>query len=327
MLLAGCADAGGGKQASAGDDVKVLAILSPTDGAVVSSSTVQVRGTAPAGSEIVQDISFAPDQRTSADSSGLWVLTVDLKEGENVLKFRIGSDDATVKTIRVTYTESAAKASDSSTPSPSPNETVSEASPTASPTATATAVPTPTPKPTAKPTPTPTPAPTPKPTPAPRVFDDGDWIVGTDIQPGTYRLREEPFLCYWERLSGFSGSLDEIIANGNESGYAIVTIGKSDAGFSSSGCGTWTSDLSAVTESPKAPFQDGTYIVGTDVAPGTWRSSGGDDLCYSERLKGFGGTLSSIIANNVGSTGMIVTIRSTDKGFSSSGCGTWTKIK
>jgi hypothetical protein len=24
---------------------------------------------------------------------------------------------------------------------------------------------------------------------------------------------------------------------------------------------------------------------------------------------------------------MIVTIRSTDKGFSSSGCGTWTKIK
>lgn len=309
MLLTGCGEAQG-TDTLAGDDLKVLTIVSPADGTVVSSPTVQVRGMAPAGSEIVQDISLAADQRTSADATGAWVLTVDLENGENVLKFRIGSDDATVKTIRVTYTEP----SRSETAAPSPSEA-------------ATAAATLTPEPTAKPKATPTPAPTPKPTPAARTFDDGDWIVGDDIKPGTYRLRDEPFLCYWERLSGFGGSLGEIIANGNESSYAIVTIGKSDVGFSSSGCGTWTSDLSAVTTSPKAPFGDGTYMVGTDVAPGTWRSSGGSDLCYSARLKGFGGTLSSIIANDVGKTGMIVTIHSTDKGFSSSGCGTWTKIK
>lgn len=304
----------------------ILTISSPANGAVVTSSTIEVQGTAPPGAEIVQDISLAPDQRTSATADGSWVLTVDLKEGENVLKFRIGTDTGTTKTIRVTFEPNAASNQSSSSASPT-DQLSNEAAATATERATPQEVPTA--KPTAAPTPVPTPVPTPtpKPTPAARTFDDGDWVVGSDIQPGTYRLREAPFLCYWERLKGFSGSLDDIIANGNTSSYAVVSVGKSDAGFSSTGCGTWSSDLSAVTASKTAPFGEGTFIVNVDIAPGTWRSSGGTDLCYAERLKGFGGTLDSIIANDIGKTGMIVTIAKTDKGFSSSGCGTWTKIK
>jgi hypothetical protein len=154
-------------------------------------------------------------------------------------------------------------------------------------------------------------------------FGDGTYIVGSDIAPGRYRARNLGLLCYWERLSGLGGSFDEIIANGNPSGSsAVVEIRPTDKGFSSSGCGQWTTDLSAVTSSTAAPFSDGTYIVGVDIAPGTWRSPGGD-LCYWERLGGFSGEFGDIIANGVPGGQAIVTIASTDVGFSTSGCGEW----
>ncbi len=71
-------------------------------------------------------------------------------------------------------------------------------------------------------------------------FDEGTYIVDTDVQPGTYRSGENDG-CYWARLRGFSGEIDDIIANDfRDSGQSIVTIKRSDAGFTTSGCGTWT---------------------------------------------------------------------------------------
>lgn len=182
----------------------------------------------------------------------------------------------------------------------------------------------PTAAPTTAPTvaPTPTPEPTPSPTSEFASFGDGTWEVGTDIEPGTYRLREAPSLCYWARLSGFGGGLDDIIANGNEGAPAIVTIAATDTGFESARCGTWTADLSQVTTST-TEFDEGTWIVGTDIEPGTYRSSGGE-LCYWARLSGFGGSTSDIVANDNVSGPTIVTIEGSDEGFASQRCGTWT---
>jgi hypothetical protein len=42
-------------------------------------------------------------------------------------------------------------------------------------------------------------------------------------------------------------------------------------------------------------------------------------------MSSFGHTVDDIIANDAGTIGPIVTIAATDAGFSSSGCGTWTK--
>jgi hypothetical protein len=164
---------------------------------------------------------------------------------------------------------------------------------------------------------------TPEPAPAFATIEDGTWFVGDEVAPGTYRLREPPFFCYWARLGGFSGSLGDIKANGTESSYAVVTIGSKDTGFESSGCGTWTKDLSRVTAS-RTQFGAGTFIVGTDIKPGTYRSSGGG-TCYWARLRNFGGALGGIIANGLASSRAVVTIRSTDRGFTSSGCGSWTR--
>jgi hypothetical protein len=84
----------------------------------------------------------------------------------------------------------------------------------------------------------------------------------------------------------------------------------------------------AAAEIPETPaaslsFGAGTQIVGADIAPGTYRSMGGD-FCYWERLRGFGGTVRDIIANNIGEGPWIVTVSAADKGFDSSGCSDWT---
>ncbi len=134
------------------------------------------------------------------------------------------------------------------------------------------------PQPTAAPPPPPTVEPTPEPTPEPIATPEGvgsgQKIIGVDIQPGTYRTRSENANCYWERVSGFGGSISDIIANENIDGPAIVTIQPDDVGFNSSRCAPWSDDLSPITDDPNAPFNQGFYMVGTDISPGLWRAEG-----------------------------------------------------
>jgi hypothetical protein len=154
-------------------------------------------------------------------------------------------------------------------------------------------------------------------------FGDGTWQVGKDIMAGTYRTRVASPGCYFARLSGFGGTLGEIIANENADFPWVVTIAASDKGFESDDCGTWTADLSAITSS-RTSFDDGVYIVGTDITAGTYKSAG-EAGCYWARLSGFGDTNNQIIANDNTDTPAIVTIAAKDKGFESKGCGTWTR--
>lgn len=157
-------------------------------------------------------------------------------------------------------------------------------------------------------------------------FGAGTKLVGRDMKAGTYRTRAPSAGCYWARLSGLGGTLDEIIANDNLDGYAVVTISPSDVAFESTRCGVWSPDLSAVTKS-RAAFGDGTFIVGTDMLPGRYRSAADVSGCYWARLSGFGGTLSAIIANDNVDGQAIVDIAAADAGFVSARCGTWTLVQ
>ncbi len=194
-----------------------------------------------------------------------------------------------------------------------------EVEPTSSPAPKATLEPTAT----ATPVPTATPAatPTPSPTATPEAgFEDGTWIVGADIEPGLY-VAPGSGQCYWARLSGFGGSLDEIIANDLGAGRKLVAISASDAGFRTSGCGRWKPHVEI--SSPLARIPDGTWMIGVEVAAGTYSAPGGDS-CYWERLSGFGGDFDNIIANDLSTGRHIVTIAPTDAGFHTSDCGVWT---
>lgn len=289
-----------------------ITITEPASGTVIGTDSVVVRGTAPAGSRVVRDIRLGADDDAVVDAAGRWFMAVPLAEGPNALRFRIGDDESTEVDWLVILDSSLAVA---------PTQPTATAAPTVAP------EPTPTQTPSRPPSPTATLPPTAPPTPEPPQdfieFFDGTHEIGVDIPAGTYRTEFDTSGCYWARLSGFGGSVDDIIANSFSSGYQVVTIGRRDVGFESTGCDFWTSDLSAVTDSDQQ-FGEGTFIVGTDISPGTYQSSDGDS-CYWARLSGFGGTLQDIIANDFGSGGgAIVQIRAKDVGFTSTGCGTWT---
>jgi hypothetical protein len=71
-------------------------------------------------------------------------------------------------------------------------------------------------------------------------------------------------------------------------------------------------------------FASGTFIVRTDIAPGTYRARGSG--CYWARLRAFTGELGAIIANGNPRGQAIVTIKASDRGFTSTRCGTWTRF-
>jgi hypothetical protein len=66
----------------------------------------------------------------------------------------------------------------------------------------------------------------------------GTFAVGRQLAPGRWRS-DGPDLCYWERLSGLTGTLGEVLASGTAPGPAEVEVLPTDVGFGSLGCGTW----------------------------------------------------------------------------------------
>jgi hypothetical protein len=70
---------------------------------------------------------------------------------------------------------------------------------------------------------------------------------------------------------------------------------------------------------------DGVYLVGTEVAPGTYRAASPDD-CYWERRSGLSGEFSDLITNGIGAGDATVTIKASDVAFSAQRCGTWARI-
>ena len=135
--------------------------------------------------------------------------------------------------------------------------------------------------------------------------------------------------CYWERLRGLSGGPADIIANGfSLGGPRYVEVKDADAGFLTERCLPWVQadgpfDHVIGADATSGRWNDGDYRVGTDIMAGTYQAAASPD-CYWERLSGFGGEPSDVIANDLGTGGM-VTIAPTDVGFSTNRCGGWTK--
>jgi hypothetical protein len=72
-------------------------------------------------------------------------------------------------------------------------------------------------------------------------IDGGTYVVGSDIEAGTYRTTGSAsgLPCYWARLKDTTGEFSSIITNGSPTGQATVTIKSTDGAFETAGCGTW----------------------------------------------------------------------------------------
>lgn len=157
----------------------------------------------------------------------------------------------------------------------------------------------------------------------PTTFRDGTYIVNQQIAPGTYRATGKGNGCYWERL----GASGDIIDNHFGLTGGIVTIQAADVTFASRRCGPWVAiDLNNKTALPPekqaAPKPDGFYLVGVDIAPGVWRSTGQGGSCYWARNN----LTQDLIDNDLGFAGGAVTIQPSDVEFYTRGCGNWVML-
>ena len=237
-----------------------------------------------------------------------------------------GANPTTLPTSRPTAAPTSTPRPTTS-PIPSPQPTLNPtphitADPTPIPTPTAVSAPTPTPTAAPIPTPTAVPAPAPAPTAAPiplpkSGFSPGTYRVGSDIQPGMYAGKVGTSVldsCYWERLSGVSGEFSDIIANDNAVGQFYIKVLSTDT-YLKIGC-----DIAPLDEWPApaellSDIDSGTYLIGRDIVPGTYRGEAGAgalDSCYWARLSGVSGTFSDIIANDNANGVFYVSVKATD---------------
>lgn len=165
--------------------------------------------------------------------------------------------------------------------------------------------------------------PEPEPEPDTETISAGTHLVGVDIEPGLYR--SDGGIGYWERLSGLSGELSDILANeALAPGSVYVEVKATDEALSFSGSGTFYLVDESYQGKQKTSFGDGTYWVGKDIEPGRYRSESGAD--YWARLSGFSGSMSDIISNQAFAEGsVIVEISPNDVGFETKGAQ-WEKI-
>jgi hypothetical protein len=76
----------------------------------------------------------------------------------------------------------------------------------------------------------------------PTLMDDippGTWAVDIQVASGRYAAPGGDS-CSWARLSSFTGEPDAVIDGDDVDGSVIVDVDDGDAGFTSTGCGTWT---------------------------------------------------------------------------------------
>ena len=148
-------------------------------------------------------------------------------------------------------------------------------------------------------------------------------VVNVDVLPGRYQAAGSDF-CYWERLSEADvNDTDVILANAIVHGPVVADILDTDVAFNSSGCGMWAPYMPPAA--PVDTFGPGTYVVGSDIVPGTYEADGGPD-CYWRRLGGFSAGFDELLAiENMTTIGQVI-IEATDVGFDSVDCGTWTLV-
>ncbi len=167
------------------------------------------------------------------------------------------------------------------------------------------------------PQPTSTPIP-PTPTLILRLVEVGTHLIGEDIDPGIYTgMAGEGLLgsCYLERLSGLSGTLDDIIANDNSNGLYYIEVKDTDVALGTE-CGlTQLEHAQLPADSNPAQIGPGTYLIGRDIQPGRYRGQAGTDFlesCYWARLSDVSGELNGLLANDNATGQYFVEVAGTD---------------
>lgn len=147
-------------------------------------------------------------------------------------------------------------------------------------------------------------------------IQEGTYKVGTDIQAGLYKVVPESSfmgMAYIDRSRDASMELDSIIANGIIKNSGYVRIKASDAYVKIQGATLYPEDT--IETNIRDTFEDGIYLVGVDIAPGTYKVEVTDtttNMGYVERQSDVSMELGDVIANEIFQNQGYVEIKSTD---------------
>lgn len=139
--------------------------------------------------------------------------------------------------------------------------------------------------------------------PTTNAIQEGTYKMGSDIQPGLYKvIVKNSFMNmgYIDRSRDARMELDSIIANGIISNSGYVRLKEGDAYVKIQGATLYPEDT--IKTNIRDVFEDGIYLVGVDIAPGTYKVEVTDttmDMGYVERQSDVSMELDDIIANEI----------------------------
>jgi len=121
-------------------------------------------------------------------------------------------------------------------------------------------------------------------------FSDGQYIVGKDIKAGLYKVTltdTKTKVGYIERASSADMSAASILANITFMGDGYVKIKSTDVAVKLHGIGITPINYKNLTPNYKNEASSGTYLVGVDIKPGTYKidsTATGTNKAYFARL-------------------------------------------
>ena len=121
-------------------------------------------------------------------------------------------------------------------------------------------------------------------------------------------------------LIGFVGASSTSGSSSSSSGYRY-----SAPTYSAPTRSVESAPTTSAMPSVNGPFEDGTYLVGSELAAGTYRTDGSGGHCYWERLRDTTGEFDAIIATEAVSGPSTMTVQATDGAVKFRGGCTWTR--
>lgn len=167
---------------------------------------------------------------------------------------------------------------------------------------------------------------------------DGLWRVGEDIEPGLYRVSDEvdPNAQYWDCTWFTYASADHSEENEIDSMWGAAGLPVVDltgvAEFETADCGNWELvDPGTLFDNPDAlaMVRPGMWLVGEDVAPGTYRPSTpivleeSFSMCFWVAFEGASSSDRAVVTSGIADGGLPTVSLSEAHTFYSRGCGTW----
>ena len=150
-------------------------------------------------------------------------------------------------------------------------------------------------------------------------YSAGTYLVGKELEPGLYVGLAGPSImdsCYWARLADLSGTMDGIVQNDYAIGQFYIEVLPTDLAVKVA-CpfARWQPSTQPAQPYPTS-IDAGTYLVGIEVAPGTYQGQAGTDLadsCYWARLSDLTGSLESVLANDNSIGQFYISVEATDR--------------